>query len=165
MMQNFAPVAATTTMPIRPVSLEERLCWPDSPPCFCNVVHICWICNEQILQWDKSSLWCKEGVNSRSRNQRAVKSVMVAIPGSDNGKQIWKKISELHWHHQIWADLLNGFWNGLLEEGTHQDMLNGEALERLLPKRNTKLKQARDQTHKPFGTKPALSSTYWGRRA
>ncbi len=46
------------------------------------------------------------------------------IPGSDNGKQIWKKIRFTGTINT--SRFENGFWNGLLEEGTHQDDVEQE---------------------------------------
>ena len=97
MDKNSDGTVATTTMAIRPVSRgmdwTAPAIWPDAPPTFSDVIHIVLDLHQQILQWIQVvTLDIEEGVEPVIPEPKAVNKLMVAIPGRDNGKQIWKKI-------------------------------------------------------------------------
>ncbi len=109
---------------------------------FGNVVHILLDLHESKLQWIQViTLLIKKGVEPKSlETKRAVKNVSCDIPGSDNGKQIWKKI-RASLAPSIRADSRMASGMVLEEKERIDDILNGErSIGTIKPNSVTKLK-------------------------
>ena len=91
------------------------------PDVFSDVIHIVLDLHQEVLQWVKVvTLNIERALNQSFQNPKAVKRLIVAIPGREWQAEFGRK-SVFHLLHRSERDSRNGFWNGPFKEGPHQD--------------------------------------------